>query len=219
MIHIVCFKWGTKFTAEYVNKLYRAIQRNVTVPYTFTCFTEDPTGIECETEPFIMNLPTWWYIIGLFNKDHGFKDKVLYIDLDTVITDNIDHILELDTDFAIIRDFYRPQGLQTAFIMWKPEWGYYIWDNLIKDMPKDLTRYGGGTNKFIEINVKDKPVTIFQDEFPGEFISYKVHIEKKTKRYDSPGDLSTSKLICFHGQPRPCEPKIRKLEWIQKHWI
>lgn len=216
MINIVCFKWGDKFSAEYVNKLWYAIRRNVTVPFTFTCFTEDPTGVKCTTEPFLRKLPTWWYIIGLFNKNHGFEDKVLYIDLDTVITGNIDHILNLDTNFAIIRDFYRIKGLQTAFIMWKPEWGYYIWDSLVKNMPKDLVRYGGGTNRWIENSVLGKDITIFQDEFPGEFISYKVHILKDT-RYKSPGDLDTAKVICFHGKPMPSEK--RELEWMKEHWI
>ena len=35
MIDIVCFKWGPKFGPEYVNNLYNAIQRHVTVPHRF----------------------------------------------------------------------------------------------------------------------------------------------------------------------------------------
>ena len=47
MLDIVCFKWGNKFTAEYVNNLHNAVERNITVSHTFTCFTEDPSFLSC----------------------------------------------------------------------------------------------------------------------------------------------------------------------------
>lgn len=220
MINIVCFKWGDKFSAEYVNKLYYAVNRNVTVPHSFTCFTDDPTGVMCRTESFLKDLPSWWYIIGLFNKEHNFKGKVLYMDLDTVITDNIDHIVSLDADFAITEDFYRPKGLQTTFIMWKPEKYYNLYDILCQQIPTNpKPGYIGGTNGFVEKFVPRKEVTILQDIFPKEFISYKVHVrDKLNKRLNNlPGDLNTAKIVCFHGKPMPHE--MRSLPWMQQHWI
>jgi len=221
MINIVCFKWGSKFSAEYVNKLYNAVRRNVTLPHNFVCFTDDPKGVECETKPFLTDLPSWWYIIGLFNKEHGFNDKVLYMDLDTVITDNIDHILSLDVDFAITEDFYRPKGLQTTFIMWKPEKYYFLYDKLCTHLPKNPTPHAnmGGTNGFVQNFVPRKEVTILQDIFPEEFISYKVHIRDahQRKKNNLPGNLNTAKVICYHGKPMPHD--MRNLEWMKQHWI
>lgn len=220
MLNIVCFKWGTLFNAEYVNNLYNSVERNITVPHTFTCFTDDPTDVLCETKPFLDDLSTWWYIIGLFNKEHGFTDKVLYMDLDTVITDNIDHIVSLDVDFAITEDFYRPRGLQTTFIMWKPEKFHYLYEKLKITSPKNPgAHWSGGTNGFVESHVAKENVTILQDIFPAEFISYKVHIRDKAQkaRNPLPGDLNTAKIICFHGKPRPHE--VRHLPWMKEHWI
>lgn len=220
MLNIVCFKWGTKFTSKYVNRLYRSIERNVTVPHNFVCFTEDPEGVECETQPFLQDLPTWWYIIGLFNPDHGFKDKVLYMDLDTVITDNIDHIVSWDTDFAITEDFYRPKGLQTTFIMWRPQWGYFVYDEFLKLVPPNPgSHFMKGTNGFIEAVTKRSKVDIFQDEFPEEFISYKVHVRdvKQHKSNSLPGNLNTAKVVCYHGNPMP--HTLENLDWMKKHWI
>lgn len=220
MLNIVCFKWGNKFSAEYVNKLYNAVERHITVPHSFTCFTDDPTGVICRTEPFLHSLSSWWYIIGLFNEKHNFKGKVLYMDLDTVIQDNIDHIISLDVDFAITEDFYRPRGLQTTFIMWKPEKYYHLYETLKRELPAN-PRPGhiGGTNGFIETYVPKEEVTILQDVFPKEFISYKVHIRDVNHRRlnDLPGDLNTAKVVCFHGRPMPHE--TRELPWMKKHWI
>ena len=44
--HVVCLKHGKKYSAEYVNVLYRMVTRNLTVPHNFVCFTEDPTGLD-----------------------------------------------------------------------------------------------------------------------------------------------------------------------------
>lgn len=211
MINIVCFKWGSKFTPEYVNKLHNMINRHVTIPHNFICYTEDPKGIECETRPFIKELPTWWYIVGLFNKEHGFKDKTVYLDLDTVILDNIDHILSWDVDFAILRDFYRPRGLQTAFITWEPEWGAFIWDKFLQDKPN--LKASSGTNGFIEKCVPPNTANKYQDEFPDELVSYKVHI--RDKKLNNPPEKA--KMVFYHGNPRPCE--LRNLGWMKENWI
>lgn len=46
-VHIVCVKWGSKYGADYVNKLYRGVSRNVVgIGYNFYCFTENPEGLD-----------------------------------------------------------------------------------------------------------------------------------------------------------------------------
>ena len=44
-ISFVCMKWGKKYDAEYVNKLYRGIKRNITKIFDFYCITEDRAGL------------------------------------------------------------------------------------------------------------------------------------------------------------------------------
>ena len=218
MLNIVCFKWGDLFGPEYVNKLYNSIKRNTTIPINFICYTEDPTGVECETREFLEPLPYWWYIIGLFNPAHGFKNKTIYLDLDTVITGNIDHILTLEEDFATLRDFYRPNGLQTAYIMWEPEWGAFIWDRLKTQYPKPghykrLLKFAGGTNRFLEQSVGlGNEVVRLQDKFNGECVSYKVNIRRPERFVPD-----REKIVFFHGQPRPHE--VAHLPFMRQHWI
>lgn len=214
MLDIVCFKWGDLYGPEYVNKLFRGITRNTTVPFRFTCFTEDPEGVECPTKPFLKPLPHWWYIIGLFNPAHNFGSKVLYLDLDTIITDNIDDMLTVDEPFVILRDFYRPQGLQTAYIMWEPAWGAFVWEKLNTLYPEGkyghLLKYPGGTNRWIETTV-GLDVPRLQDLFPDQCLSYKVHIQsKKEHKY------KLGKMVFFHGLPRPHE--VASLPWMIEHW-
>lgn len=54
---VICINWGTKYGAPYVNRLYAMVARNITPPFTFTCFTDNPSGIHpaviCEELPEI----------------------------------------------------------------------------------------------------------------------------------------------------------------------
>ena len=217
MINVVCFKWGTEFSAEYVNKLFRGIQRHSTIPLNFICYTDDPTGVDCETRPFVEPLMHWWYIIGLFNPAHGFKEKTVYFDLDTVILQNIDHILSMDVEFATLRDFYRPYGLQTACILWEPEWGVFIWERLKSQYSslldyQTLLKFDGGTNRFLEESVGTGPtITRIQDRFPDHCISYKVHIRDKQR----PCNFDQARIVFFHGKPRPHEVTEK---WLLENW-
>ena len=43
--NILCLKHGQKYNADYVNKLYNMVSRNITVPFTMHCITEDRDGI------------------------------------------------------------------------------------------------------------------------------------------------------------------------------
>ena len=38
--NIVCMKWGNAYGADYVNRLYNMVKRNMTRPFRFICFTD-----------------------------------------------------------------------------------------------------------------------------------------------------------------------------------
>ncbi|MBE8158682.1 MAG: glycosyl transferase, partial [Betaproteobacteria bacterium] len=43
---IVCLKWGKGvYNAEYVNRLYRAVARNLAPPFRFVAFTDETAGL------------------------------------------------------------------------------------------------------------------------------------------------------------------------------
>ena len=41
---VICISWGTKYGAPYVNRLYAMVARNLTPPFSFTCFTDNAEG-------------------------------------------------------------------------------------------------------------------------------------------------------------------------------
>ena len=49
-MNVICMKWGSKFGAEYVNRLRSMVVRHLPHPHRFVCFTEDARGIDPAVE-------------------------------------------------------------------------------------------------------------------------------------------------------------------------
>lgn len=99
MKQIICIKWGTKYGPEYVNRFYNMVARNITPPFRVICFTDQTEGMDprIETRPlpepdFVMpkNTPGKWPKSQLWGDLGDITGTVLFMDLDIIITDNID---------------------------------------------------------------------------------------------------------------------------------
>ena len=188
MLTVCCVQVGNYASrgAQYVNALYRAVERNLTVPHQFVCFTDDPTGIECETRP--IQGKGWFAKLFLF-KEFG-EGRVIFLDLDTIIVGNIDFLAKFNGKFAILRDFYRPKGYGSGVMLWKGGFGHEITDSFVADGCPDVF---GGDQIYIESQVKN--AKRLQDLFPDKIVSYKVHAMAGAPR--------KAAIVCFHGTPKP----------------
>ena len=77
--NVICMKWGDKYSADYVNILFNMVSRNLSTPFRFVCFTDDPKGINEQVEVFdlpSLNLPNniperGWLKLTTFSKTLG----------------------------------------------------------------------------------------------------------------------------------------------------
>lgn len=89
MYDVICVKFGTKYSSEFVNKLYNDITRLTQSKFTFYCYTDNPSGIDPAIkiiEP--LGKPTLkrvWNKLRLFDKNMPFKSKTYFFDLDVKI--------------------------------------------------------------------------------------------------------------------------------------
>ena len=200
MVSIICLKWGREFGPEYVNKLYNEVEKYVTIPHEFICFTDNPGGVDSPTMTLPdLGLPGWWNKLWLFNTELPVtNNRIFYLDLDTVILGNIDHIVSnLNKGFYMLRDFYRADGYGSGLMSWDLNEQFYLWELFQAHQNKPLQQLPGhGDQGFIEA-FAHKPIYTFQDEFPGYVTSYKVHRLRDK--------VTDGKIMCFHGKPRPHE--------------
>lgn len=114
---ILCMKWGAKYGAEYVNRLYGMVRRHLRGEFHFVCLTDRSDGIRAEVSCLPipdLALPDGipergWKKLTTFAADlHGLKGTALFLDLDVVIVDDITPFFELPGAFRIIHDWKRP---------------------------------------------------------------------------------------------------------------
>ena len=101
----MCVKYGTKYGADYVNKLYNGVKRNLSINHSFACFTEDKNGLDENIKVIPLKEKNsewqgWWSKVNIFDGEY-YRDiigneqelTVLYIDLDMIIAGNMDDLV------------------------------------------------------------------------------------------------------------------------------
>lgn len=111
----VCMKWGSKYPAADVNRLYRAVRRTTPGELTFYCVTDDATGILPEVKVLpIPDLPVLgnavmnrgWRKLTLFSPTlTAIRGPTLFLDLDMVIVDSLAPFFEGNLAFSVIKDY------------------------------------------------------------------------------------------------------------------
>lgn len=198
---------GGEYTAAHV----RWFDKQLASRYEHICLTD--MKVDClSTVALKTDWPGWFAKLELFNPDL-IEDDIFYIDLDTVIVGDFDHMLENST-LAALRDFYFP-GCAASGIMRIPHAAKpAIWRKLRLLSREKLNGYKGDGELLREIVDFD----FLQEQYPGEIISYKAHIAGRRMAGFSPrfshgnGALpAAAKIVCFHGRPRPWQ---LSLPWI-----
>ena len=98
-MNILTLKVGSKYGPEYVNRLYGSMRRNSTVDFNFYCYTDDKNGLHPDINVIQLNtredVVKQWYKID-FHHMPDITGKCIILDIDYIITDNLDPILEWD---------------------------------------------------------------------------------------------------------------------------
>ena len=231
--YVVCLKHGNKYSADYVNNLYNMVNRNITIPFEFVCFTEDPLGIN-ENNIRIFPLPKidqvhgWWYKPMFFNRELPIKGNILYMDLDVVVFRNIDKLFTYCPDkFAIIRDFNRSlrkdwRKMNSSVFRFTTGHMHYLYDEFVKSPKSYIGRLQGDQDYIYEKTNRDDFVW-----WPDEWImSYKwemrdrrdlIRTDGKRNFVDNkdPEVKADTMIAVFHGDPHPHEVTDK---WVVDRW-
>jgi len=209
MLNVVCLNHRNylKQGELYVSRLRNMVDRNLTIPHKFICLTEQ-------------DLPEregWWAKLDLVQK--SFRGWTMYLDLDVVITRNID---------AVVRAAFLDPGR-----LWMRDDFSYSIVNPKKGLDEQFKRYLGGDGccnssvmifyDTVDLSGLDESMltTMHGDQnvlshllwphriglLPADLItSYKYHVLEGKDR---------GAICVFHGEPKPHQVKD---SWVQDHW-
>jgi hypothetical protein len=213
MLNVVCLlRQGGKvgYDASWVDKLQRGVQRNLTIPHRFVCFSD--CEVNCER-------------IELESGDHGFWSKMqmfkagaltgptLYLDLDTVICGNLDDIIDCIQHEQFVMWIEADKNIHSsAFMYWQGDHSN-LWDTFIS---KPLSYWKSlysvpplyGDQAVISEHTRH---TLLTDHCPAEWF----HIANYK---DARRDLSQIKMLMFRKvSQKPSTMGYHPL--VQAHWI
>lgn len=194
-----------EYGPSHVRWLRDQFTRQVTLPFRFVCLSDvQIAGVD--VIPLQDDLPGWWSKMELFRA----LDEAFYVDLDTVITGNIDPMLAYAHRFTALKALSAANGnrLGSGVLAWGRDMSG-LYREFMADAPRHMrecnTPANWGDQGFIEHHTTG--VEYFQDLFPGKIKSYKIDFLRGKP-------IAGASIVCFHGQPKPWEVKH---DWVPRH--
>lgn len=233
-VDCACVFHSNGYEWNYVEHLHQNLQRNISRPLRFHVFTEEsrqvPHGMIkhnlYEWDGISGPKKSWWYKMQMFNDQH-IQSPVLYLDLDVMITGNLDWIWDLDTNyFWTIRDFkylWRPnhRGLNSSLMFWDTKNFSHIWRDFSKREISQVVREFRGDQDYLTSILKDDERRFLPE---GICKSYRWQIkdggmDMRTHTYRFPESGAKippdTKVVVFHGHPKPHEIEDTL---VRRHW-
>ena len=208
---IISMKWGKRYGPEFVNRLNKSIKKHSKRPTQLICFTDDLNGIDhqiiCYPLPKI-NLPktianTPWRKLSVWQYPlRHLEGDVLFLDLDLVITGDIDRFFDFKPGKYCVIENWTQIGLNIG--------------------NTSCFRFPIGKYKFIFDDFQNQPIRIWkkyhieqiylsdkieeQVFWPSDWCKSFKHnlLPKWPQRIWKPADLpKETSIVAFTGKPDP----------------
>lgn len=237
VVNVLCMKWGTKYPADYVNRLYSMVARNLNRPFRFVCLTEDAQGFSPEIESFPLpqlkvtldGPERGWNKLGVFAENlYNLKGKVLCLDLDLIITGGLDDLFDYPGEVLIIKDWIKKDGTGNSSV-YRFEVGAH--PEVLAEFEasfEHVKQYHRNEQEYLSAKLMAKNALAY---WPDHWCrSFKRHCIKAwsllvARETEIPDD---ARVIVFHGKPDPHNAivgqsgkwyrRFKPAVWITEHW-
>ena len=222
---VICMKWGTLYDSSYVNHLYNMVRANTTGELRFVCLTDDTHGInehvECHPCPTI-DLPAekknkGWRKLTTFSESNdlfGFTEDWLFLDLDVVISGDMDPFFDYEPEksFIVMKNWTQPNKMigNTSCYRFRVGSHTYLLENLIQSPEKYLSNYRI-SQQYVSRCISD--LNFWPDEW---CVLFKVQCIPAwpSRFWKEPIIPDGARVIAFPGVPNPHQALIG--EWPVK---
>lgn len=238
-INVICIKWGDKFGAEYVNRLYRMVENNLTIPHRFVCFTDNPEGLNKKIE--VRELPDFeenthipdrgWRKLSLFNKNLAdLSGTALFLDLDIIIRSDLEPFFDAKGEFLIVKDWDFPKDVVGNSSVFRFEIGKYpeVLENFYK-LGNSIRELYKNEQAYLSAEMYKKGILKYWDR--SWCVSFKRFCLQPfpVNFFRAPIEPLNAKIVVFHGRPTPEQALhgyigkggfryVKQTEWIKKYW-
>ena len=232
-IDCACVIHGQVYSWDYVERLHSMLTRHISPGVRLHVYTEANRGvpdhmIKHALPDWSIGGPkkSWWYKMQVFNTEHHLG-PLLYFDLDTVITQNIDWIWQLNLQyFWTVRDFkylWRATSYTAnTSVMWfnTIRFAHVYKDFVSRDIAQIIRRHHGDQDYVNEVITQEQKRFLDIAQVKSwRWQALDGGYDFSRRQYHNPGAgtqlTDKTSLLIFHGKPKPAE--VRDSVVIQ-HW-
>lgn len=230
----VCWRWQpapgyrSTFGPETVYALREMIRRHYHKPFRFVCVTDRPQDVpgvetimlwdDCSKipSPIGHSYPSCYRRLKVFAPDAGqvFGERLVSIDLDTVVVADITPLFDRPDDFVIWgHSDYPQQGYCGSLWMLKTGSRPDVWTKFdAKTSPKEAWKAGcrGSDQGWIRYVLGPKEATWGTKD--GVY-SFRKHVQPNAGRLPA-----NARLVAFHGKIDPWGYQAQHLPWVKAHY-
>lgn len=186
--------WGDRYPPVYLDRLIRAVERNLTLPHRLRIMGDEPS-----------RFTGWWRKLELFARDE--QGTNLWIDVDSVIVAPLDGMVKAhEADRIAMPKNWAQSGhdsCQSSVIIWRGGTCQDLHDDI---RASDRDRLWGDQEWITEKYGRPGDGIVTPIEHP-QVVSYKYHCRD--------GFPEGACIVTFHGEPKPADAGD---EWVCKHW-
>lgn len=221
IVNVICVKWGTYYPALYVNRLFAMVSRNLHRPFRFVCFTDDHRALDSRIEHFPIpdiQLPTrrngGWRKLALLAPELGdLRGPALYLDLDVIITADLDCFFEYPGQLCIIENWtQRNQGVGNSSVFrFEVSSLVDIYEQFNSD-PEAFARRYPNEQSYLSLVPKNVKVSFWPDAWVK---SFKLHCLPFAllRAFRAPHIPRGAHIVVFHGKPKMDEAARGRNLW------
>lgn len=232
-LSVVCWKWQsihgyrTRFTAEHVNTLRAMVARHCTLPHEFVCVTDDARDLDER----IRVVPLWDDYAEVRSPHGGVNPacyrrlkafalgagrllgrRIVSVDLDAVIVDNVDTLWDRPEDFVIWGNVLKKTPYNGSMWLLKAGARAQVWQRFDPVQSPRLTlreKYNGSDQAWISYVLPDEA-------------TWTAHDGVLSFRQDVPlrGPLPPgAKIVFFNGHTDPWTRGVAdQYPWVKEHY-
>jgi hypothetical protein len=199
------------FDKTWVQKLYRGCMRHLPQQFRFICLSdyedlwfEEPI----EIIPLSGRYRGCHHLMEAYRPDIVCKGVRIVMGLDTMIVGSLKELVQYGGHFAAPKDPYHPETICAGCLLVGPCGAARIWKAWLETENQGLWGHLPSEMVWMRNHLPFK-ADLIDDLYPGQVLSYKVHILAERKR---PPD---ARVVYFHGRKKPHEIKDA---YIAEHW-
>jgi len=221
VLTVVTWRWGRKYSPDYVARLQAAVARNLSLPHRFLCICDDPADLATETAP-IRDTELLSVLDGCYARLRMFDprwqaehriERLVCLDLDMVITGPLDPLFDRAEPFVILHGgHYNPCPFNGSVMMIRAGARSELWTGFTVEEAVRIAhadgQYRGSDQTWIAAKAPDAAGWTHRDGIYG--------FRKPGWPWWAKQLPRDARIVSFPGKRDPS--KFSDLDWVSRHW-